>query len=78
MIFLDKNNLISQFKLRGELSDYRDKKEYYLNEIKKDSTTLHQLFSDKQNLIQFAREQYLMKRDNEDIYMIVKEKTEEE
>lgn len=41
--------------------------------IQKDSTTMHHLTSNMDNLEKFAREHYLMKRNNEDIYLIVRE-----
>jgi cell division protein FtsB len=50
-----------------------DEKEYYLTEFEKDSTMLYTLEHDKEALEKFAREKYLMKKDNEDIFLIVPE-----
>ena len=44
-------------------------------EIEKNRQELQSLVSSKKNLEKFAREKYLMKKDNEDIFVIL-EKTE--
>ena len=73
IIFFDDNNLIYQAKLSSRLKEAKDQKEFYLQEISKDSSSLKELMTDKESLEKFAREKYLMKRDNEDIYLIVQE-----
>lgn len=74
LTFFDRNNFISQVKLGRILNEKRTQKEFYQDEIRKDSISMHQLMSDTTLLEKFAREKYLMKRDDEDIYLIVKEK----
>ncbi len=71
MLFFDRNRVINQVRILNTLGDMRAEKEYYLEEIAKDSTALHILESDKKELERFAREKYLMKRDNEDVYLVV-------
>jgi len=73
MIAIDKNNIIAQYKLRNELKDLREKKAYYLNEIEKDRKATYELNTNMKTLEKFAREKYLLKKDNEDIFLIVKE-----
>jgi cell division protein FtsB len=70
---IDRNNLISQFKLVRELSELKKKKEYYLREIEKDKKATFELNTNINTLEKFAREKYLFKRKNEDIFLIVKE-----
>jgi cell division protein FtsB len=77
MIAIDKNNIIAQFKLVGDLNDLRDKKEYYLKEIEKDKQATYELSTNKKTLEKFAREKYLLKKENEDIFLIVKEQNED-
>jgi cell division protein FtsB len=77
MIAIDKNNIIAQFKLVGDLNDLRDKKEYYLKEIEKDKQATYELNTNKKTLEKFAREKYLLKKENEDIFLIVKEQNED-
>ncbi|NVN96359.1 MAG: septum formation initiator family protein [Bacteroidetes bacterium] len=73
MIAIDKNNMIAQYKLRSELKDLRNKKAYYLNEIEKDRKATYELNTNIKTLEKFAREKYLLKKDNEDIFLIIKE-----
>ena len=46
-------------------------KEYYLNRIEEDKRKLNELKTNNDNLEKFAREQYHMKKPNEDLYIIV-------
>ncbi|MHB1276828.1 MAG: FtsB family cell division protein [Bacteroidia bacterium] len=73
MIFFDQNNMIEQYKLRSQLQDLKDEKEYYLQEMAKAQREYDELFTNQESLEKFAREKYLMKRDNEDIFVIVPE-----
>ncbi|MEM9024663.1 MAG: septum formation initiator family protein [Bacteroidota bacterium] len=73
MAFFDQNDLITQFKLAGELNDLKEENAYYTREIRKVDSDLQELLSNDQQLEKFAREKYLMKRDNEDIFVIVAE-----
>jgi cell division protein FtsB len=76
MTAIDKNNIISQIKLSNELGDLQRKKEYYLKEIDKDKQAIYELNTNINTLEKFAREKYLLKRENEDIFIIVREKSE--
>ncbi|MFC1732767.1 septum formation initiator family protein [candidate division KSB1 bacterium] len=73
MMFFDNHNFISQVRLTNELNEYRNIKAYYLDEIRKDSIAALELMTNMDNLERFAREKYLMKRDNEDIFLIIRE-----
>ena len=73
IIFFDQNNLTDRVRQMKRNDKLEQEKEYYLDKIKEDSTKLHQLKTDIENLEEFAREEYFMKRDNEDIYIIVEE-----
>lgn len=71
ILLFDKNNLISQIDLAKKLHKLKENKNYYLKEIKEDSIKIHKLLTSPENLEKFARERYNMKRDSEDIYLIV-------
>jgi len=47
-------------------------KVFYEEKITEDRAKLEELKSNPENLEKFAREQYLMKNDNEDIFIIEK------
>jgi cell division protein FtsB len=53
--------------------ELQEEKEFYRQKIREDSTKLHQLKTNEENLEEFAREEYYMKKDNEDIFIIVEE-----
>lgn len=69
----DQNNLIERGKSLNNLNKMEKEKEYYRDKIKQDSTKLNELITDKENLEKFAREEYLMKKKNEDVFIIVEE-----
>jgi len=73
MLFFDRNSMITQYELSSTLSSYNDQKEYYNSELEKDSISLNILENDKKALEKFAREKYLMKKDNEDVFLIINE-----
>jgi cell division protein FtsB len=77
MLFLDRNDLISQFTYRSELHKLLADKEYYLSEIERNKKDMHELMSDLEHMEKFARERYLMKKDDEEIFLILPEKKDE-
>ena len=72
MLFLDRNNLISQYKMRRELNGLKKELQFYRDEAKKDSIELSRFTNDSLELEKLGREKYMMKRDSEDIYIIVR------
>lgn len=72
LLFFDKNDVFSQMELMGRLNKLRADKTYYLAEIKNNRDAIKELKTNKKSLERFAREKYLMKMDNEDVYVIVK------
>ena len=72
MLFLDRNNLISQYKMRRELNGLKKELQFYRNEARKDSIELSRFTNDSLELEKLGREKYMMKRDSEDIYIIVR------
>lgn len=75
MIFFDRNNIINQLELRHNLHQYQKEKQFYLEQIAADSEATYDLMSDSVHLEKFARERYYMKKDSEDVFlMIQKEK----
>jgi len=73
LIFFDQNNLLERSRQINHLHQLQEDKVYYKERIEEDSTRLQQLKTDKDNLERFAREKYYMKRDNEDIFVIIEE-----
>jgi cell division protein DivIC len=71
IIFFDENNLVERVSNLNQIHQLERDKLYYFDKIKQDSSKLNELRTDSRNLEKFAREQYLMKKKNEDIFIIV-------
>jgi cell division protein DivIC len=68
---LDTNNLIDRYRQISELRKLRHEKEYYQKKIKDEKGKLNELKTDNHNLEKFAREQYKMKKKDEDLYIVL-------
>jgi len=71
IIFFDKNDIRTQIELRKEVKALEEEKKYYQKEINQITSDLRELNTNPKTLEKFAREKYYMKRDNEDIFVIV-------
>ena len=71
LLLFDSNNLIARYKDLRLLHKLRTDREYYLQRIEDDKKKLHELRTDDHNLEKFAREQYHMKRADEDLYIVL-------
>lgn len=69
MLFLDKNDLITTMDRREELQNLNQSKEHYLQELSELRKVKTDLENDPVIIEKLAREKYLMKRDNEDIFV---------
>ncbi|SDL27731.1 Septum formation initiator [Salinimicrobium catena] len=69
MLFLDSNSWLIHHELDTEIDDLEKNKSYYLNEISKDKAIMETL-NDSLELEKFARREYFMKRENEEIFII--------
>ena len=71
LLFFDKNDLFSQWARRAEVKKLENDVKYYRTEIERNRKEMQELQSNPKLLEKFAREHYLMKRDNEDIFILV-------
>lgn len=71
--FFDKDDLFSQYELTQKLKKLKTEEQYYKTEIEKSKNEMNDLRTNPANLEKFAREKYLMKKDNEEIFVIVKD-----
>lgn len=69
MMFFDNNNWFYLNKLTDEAKLKQNEKNWYQKEIKESKRKLHELTSDLKALEKFGREQYYMKRSNEDVFV---------
>jgi cell division protein FtsB len=73
MLFLDSNDFISRYKLTAKLRSLEGEKEYYTEKIKEVEKDREELMGNRESLEKFAREKYLMKKETEDIFIVVEE-----
>lgn len=71
LTFFDSNDLYTQLKQTAKLKGLEDEKEFYVEKIAEVKTDREELLSNDELLEKFARENYLMKKPTEDIYVIV-------
>lgn len=69
MLFLDSNSWLIHHELDVEIGNLEKNKQYYLSEISNDKAIINKL-SDSLELEKFARREYFMKRENEEIFII--------
>jgi len=69
MLFFDTNSLLIHRELKKEVKNLEKTQDFLRNEIEKDKKIIKKL-SDSNELEKFAREQYYLKKKNEEIYLI--------
>jgi len=69
MLFFDANSFLFHRELNADKDEVRTEKEYYKREINKDNKAIKEL-STKEGIEKLAREEYYMKKENEEIYII--------
>jgi cell division protein DivIC len=71
LLFFDDRDLITtHFKHRDELRKLEQSKKYYQQQIATTKTELEHLKTNPATIEKYAREKYLMKRDNEDLFLV--------
>jgi cell division protein FtsB len=71
LLYFDKNDVFTQFDLIKKCNKLNSEKDYYIAEIENNKKEILELQNNKESLETFAREKYLMKRDNEDVFVFV-------
>ena len=70
ILFFDPRDVFTQMEHHRELRKLQVSKAWYEKEIEKESIETEQLKTNPATIEKYARENYLMKRDNEDIFLI--------
>ncbi len=71
IVFFDQNNLWDRAKLSSRINQLEKQKHHYEVEIEQNQRKLNEIQESPESLEKFAREQYLMKKKNEDIFVII-------
>lgn len=74
----DPNSWYDRNRLKNERAKLKNEKAFYIEKIKNDSASLEELKTNNENLEKFARENYLMKKENEEVFVIVESEDEKE
>lgn len=69
MLFLDNYSYLDHRFLDTEIEELENNKAYYEKEIQKDKKNI-KILKNPHQIEKFAREEYYMKKDSEDIYII--------
>jgi len=70
MLFFDSNSYLNHKHLSNTIDQLEKDQRHYKEEIRKDSIALNEL-SNPEGLEKYAREKYHMKKENEEIFLIV-------
>jgi cell division protein FtsB len=73
IVFFDENSIVSHQKNKRQLNELTRQKEYYIGRIASDKQKLEDLNAGKEELEKFAREQYLMSKPDEDVFIVIDE-----
>ncbi len=73
LLFFDTHNFVQQWRIRRQLKELRIERDFYRQETLRDSAAIEELKGDPDALERFAREKYLMKREGEDVYILVED-----
>ncbi|MDO5571067.1 MAG: septum formation initiator family protein [Bacteroidales bacterium] len=69
-IFIDENSWVTIFRNDIKISELNKEIDFYKQEIELSKTKYIELNSNRENLEKFAREQFLMKKPEEDVFII--------
>jgi cell division protein DivIC len=70
LLFLDKNDFFTQYDRRNELKELQQSKQYYTTQVAAERKELEALKNNPATVEKYAREKYLMKRDNEEVFLV--------
>ncbi|HOK61867.1 MAG: septum formation initiator family protein [Tenuifilum sp.] len=70
MLIFDSSNWVEMLAAKRRIKSLEEEKVYYLQKIEEDKKKIKELRTNAENLEKFAREQYLMKKPNEDIFIV--------
>lgn len=69
--FVDQNNLIQRYSLNRKIKQLEKEKTDLTRKIEQNNRKIKELKGSNEKLEKFAREEYLMKKDNEVVFVII-------
>lgn len=71
MIFFDSTSFLVINEMNGEINKYQKQLDFYKSEYEKNDAFYKKLMNNKDEKEKFARENYFMKKPNEEIFILV-------
>ncbi len=72
LLFFDRNDAFTQMDLGRQVRKLSEEKRYYMAEIDKNKRATEELKNNVESIEKYARERYWMKKDNEDVYVVLR------
>lgn len=72
LLYFDRNDVFTQLELISKCNKLKTERDYYIAEIEKNKNEINELQNNMKSLETFAREKYLMKKDNEDVFVFIR------
>ena len=69
IVFLDENSILRRMEVANEAWNTRNEIEKYRKDFEESTMRLNELDADSNSIERIAREKYLMKKPNEDVYV---------
>lgn len=76
MAFFDRNNWWDIYQLKKTYKKAQEERDYYRVQTERAKNEYNALFKNTDSLEKFAREKYMMKKENEDVFVIIEEEKE--
>lgn len=73
LLIFDSNDLITQMKLSSKEKELKETRDFYEEQIKEVKSDREALLNNEALLEKVAREKYLMKKEGEDVFVVVDE-----
>jgi len=70
MLFFDRNDIFTQLERKKELREMQASRQFYKQKIDENRNFSKDLQFNASAIEKYAREHYLMKRDNEDLFLV--------
>ena len=70
MLFIDHNDIFNQLNRKQQLNDLLASKKFYQQQIDQTKKNLFDLQNNFAALEKYAREKFLLKKDNEDVFVV--------
>ncbi|MFV0521192.1 MAG: FtsB family cell division protein [Mangrovibacterium sp.] len=73
ILFNGDHSVLTNMRHKAELKELKKQESYLKQKITNDKRRINELQSDQKNLEKFAREQFYMHKDNEDVFIVVED-----